>query len=202
MYYKIVSEPYFDGMNASLCESMLKNMIHEMEFEHSIVPRECLTFVFGTKAFEELEMRYFKVLMPQLDIFKPSNNPSQLLGIDCLIDPKIPPTQIILEYRKDKFIMPPKDIFRYDKITLTPPFTKPEIKKVIFAPPATIVIWKDGTKTVVKQQEFNLFAVGTWGDRFDKEKGLAMAMCKKVFGTNKSQSNYYDIFKQWIQEDK
>lgn len=39
------------------------------------------------------------------------------------------------------------------------------IKNVIFAPPATIVYWSDGSKTVVKCSE---------KDVFDPEKGLAM----------------------------
>lgn len=47
------------------------------------------------------------------------------------------------------------------------------IKKVIFNNPATIVIWADGTKTVVKRQK---------GDRYDKEKGLAMAFVKRTMG--------------------
>lgn len=49
----------------------------------------------------------------------------------------------------------------------------PGIKKVIFNDPATIVIWEGGTKTVVKCME---------GETFDKEKGLAMAICKKLYG--------------------
>lgn len=66
-----------------------------------------------------------------------------------------------------------------------------EIKKVIFNEPATIVLWNDGTKTVVK----------THGkEKFDPEKGLAMAVSKKVLGTNKSGSNYYDVFQKWIPE--
>ena len=63
------------------------------------------------------------------------------------------------------------------------------IKDVIFNDPATIVLWKDGTKTVVKCQE---------NDTFSKETGLAMAICKKFFG---NKSNYNDVFKQWIKED-
>ena len=62
------------------------------------------------------------------------------------------------------------------------------IKKVIFKDPATIVLWKDGTKTVVK---------ANGGDKFDKEKGLAMAVAKKSLGNN---YEYYDIFKKWIKE--
>lgn len=66
----------------------------------------------------------------------------------------------------------------------------PGIDKVIFSGPATIVFWNDGTKTVVKAQE---------GELFDPEKGLAMAISKKVFG---NQGNYFEEFKKWIPEEK
>lgn len=46
-------------------------------------------------------------------------------------------------------------------------------EKVIFNKPATIVIWNDGRKTVVKCQK---------GDRYDPEKGLAMAYIKRLCG--------------------
>lgn len=60
------------------------------------------------------------------------------------------------------------------------------IKDVIFNPPATIVFWMDGTKTVVKDQ----------GEVFyDPEKGMAMAVAKKAFG---NQGNYYNQFKKYI----
>lgn len=64
--------------------------------------------------------------------------------------------------------------------------TLPKIKNVIFNKPATIVIWSDGTKTVVKTQD---------KERFNKEKGLAMAIAKKALG---NQGNYYDEFKKWL----
>ena len=47
------------------------------------------------------------------------------------------------------------------------------IKDVIFKDPATIVFWTDGTKTVVKCRN---------GDKWDAEKGLAMACAKKLMG--------------------
>ena len=60
------------------------------------------------------------------------------------------------------------------------------IKDVIFNPPATIVLWMDGTKTVVKDQ----------GEVFyDPEKGMAMAVAKKAFG---NQGNYYNQFKKYL----
>lgn len=62
----------------------------------------------------------------------------------------------------------------------------PEITRVIFNKPATIVFWADGTKTVVKSQG---------KEKYDKEKGLAMAISKKVLG---NEGNYYDIFKKFL----
>lgn len=66
------------------------------------------------------------------------------------------------------------------------------IKNVVFSGPCTIVMWSDGDKTIVRCDN----------EYFDKEKGLAMAIVKKFFGTNESKSNYNDIFKKWIQEEK
>ena len=60
-------------------------------------------------------------------------------------------------------------------------FTK--IKRVIFSDPATIVFWEDGTKTVVKAHN----------EDFDPEKGLAMAVCKRLYG-----DKYHRIFKDAI----
>ncbi len=68
--------------------------------------------------------------------------------------------------------------------------TKLVIDNVIFNDPATIVFWNDGTKTVVKCQE---------GDIFDKEKGLSMAICKKLSGNTGS---FNKIFKRWIPESE
>lgn len=64
----------------------------------------------------------------------------------------------------------------------------PEIENVIFNGPATIVLWANGDKTVVKCGP---------DDVFDKEKGLAMAISKYIMGTNKTKSNFNDIFKKW-----
>ena len=64
------------------------------------------------------------------------------------------------------------------------------IEKVIFNNEATIVIWNDGKKTIVKCQE---------GETFDKEKGIAMAICKRALGNSPYFNNY---FKKWISEAK
>ena len=63
------------------------------------------------------------------------------------------------------------------------------ITKVIFSDPCTIVIWADKTKTVVRTQN---------GEKFDPEKGLAMAIAKKALG---NKGSYFDVFKWWIKEE-
>lgn len=46
----------------------------------------------------------------------------------------------------------------------------PKVEKVIFQKTHTIVLWKNKTKTIVNCSE----------EDFDKEKGLAMAIAKKI----------------------
>lgn len=72
-------------------------------------------------------------------------------------------------------------------VRITREYTNPdyEIKNVIFNPPATIVFWDDGTKTVVKAQN---------GEYFDPEKGLSMAIAKKHFG---NKGHYFEVIKKW-----
>ena len=64
------------------------------------------------------------------------------------------------------------------------------IRKVIFNDPATIVFWSDNTKTVVKCGP---------EDTFDMEKGLAMAIVKKMAGND---NRFHKVFKQWCKPDK
>ena len=59
------------------------------------------------------------------------------------------------------------------------------IKDVIFNDPATIIIWKDGTKTVVKAQD----------EPFDKEKGFAIAIIKHLCG---DKGNYNNLFRKFV----
>lgn len=59
------------------------------------------------------------------------------------------------------------------------------VKKVIFNDPCTIVIFKDGTKEIVRSRA---------GDKFDKEVGLAMALMNKQFGSRTK-------FKKFVEND-
>ena len=64
------------------------------------------------------------------------------------------------------------------------------IRKVIFNDPATIVLWSDGTKTVVKCGP---------EDSYDMEKGLAMAIVKKMAGND---NRFHKVFKQYTKKKK
>lgn len=64
------------------------------------------------------------------------------------------------------------------------------IRKVIFNDPATIVLWSDGTKTVVKCGP---------EDTFDMEKELAMAIIKKMAGND---NRFHKVFKQYTKKKK
>lgn len=60
------------------------------------------------------------------------------------------------------------------------------IKDVIFSDRVTIILWKDGTKTMVRAGK---------RENYDPEKGFAMAVCKKMFG---NEGNYYEVFKKYV----
>ena len=60
-------------------------------------------------------------------------------------------------------------------------------ERVIYNDPATIVFWKDGTKTVVKCME---------GDTYNPEVGLAMCVCKKLYG-----SKYHKFFRYYAPKE-
>lgn len=91
----------------------------------------------------------------------------------------------ISEALKHKQMAMQKIFNPYPKAT----FFMPEIEKVIFNDPATIVFWKDGTKTVVKAQN----------EAYDPEKGLAMAISKKALGNKR---DYYIPFKKLLKKFK
>jgi hypothetical protein len=86
-----------------------------------------------------------------------------------------------------------KEMYNYwNKLFGTAPYKLThQINNVIFNPPATIVFWSDGTKTIAKCEPC---------DKFDKEKGLMMAILKKEH----KASDIIDVFDKYIytKEDK
>ena len=64
------------------------------------------------------------------------------------------------------------------------------IKQVIFSGPKTIILWKDGTKTIATCGE---------GDHYDKYVGFCAAVTKKMFG---STTKVKKILDKYVKEDK
>lgn len=79
---------------------------------------------------------------------------------------------------------------RKDENTMKPAMNP--IEKVIFNGPATIVFWKDGTKTVVKYQDV---------DKADPEKGLAMAIAKHYLCDICGLKRYDGVFKKYLPKE-
>ena len=86
------------------------------------------------------------------------------------------------------FRMPKSDMASIMKSTKSNDILKPE--RVIYNDPATIIIWNDKTKTVVKAHD---------GDQYDPVVGFLLCVMKKFYG-NKSKFNEilheFDVFGQ------
>lgn len=79
----------------------------------------------------------------------------------------------------------PNTIF-FDEFALRNSAAEFDIEKVIYNGPATIVLWKDGTKTVVKCRK---------GDDFDFEKGLLLCIAKKAYGNT---GKFNDVIRKHV----
>jgi hypothetical protein len=67
---------------------------------------------------------------------------------------------------------------------------RPEIKQVIFNAPATIIVWSDGVKTVVKCQP---------GDTYNPETGFALAYLKRLLGND---NTFNKEINKWVGDVK
>lgn len=115
---------------------------------------------------------------PSKDVIRVSANN---LGID--IDRAIYAAMAIDYSRQSMERAEKNDIVRFGMCRVS-------IRKVIFNDPATVVLWSDGTKTVVKCGP---------EDTFDMEKGLAMAIVKKMAGND---NRFHKVFKQYSKKKK
>lgn len=94
-----------------------------------------------------------------------------------------------IEARLKAVMVAPNTLWPKQNTNITPSTKLPAIEKVIFNDPATIIIWKDETKTVVKAHN----------EAYDPEKGFAMAITKKALG---NEGNYFETVKKWVGEVK
>lgn len=67
------------------------------------------------------------------------------------------------------------------------------VKKIIFSGPCTIVLWKDGTKTIARVSD---------GDEFDPEKGVAVCFMKRMLGHTETNKILRTANKQYKEAKK
>ena len=65
-------------------------------------------------------------------------------------------------------------------------------KKIIFSGPCTIVLWRDGTKTMARVTE---------GEEFDPEKGVAICFMKKMLGHTETNKILREAHNQYKEEN-
>ena len=183
--YTIVRYVRRDKINASGMP-IFKEMLNTLEHKFSNINKNDCHWLINPEHFykicETYEMMGFGI--------KRNENGMMINGIDVLftddliVEKEYPLYRIELVYEKPilHHIERRKNMKDINNI--------PEVKKVIFNDPATIVYWKDGTKTVVKCQK---------GDDFDPEKGFAMAFLKKCWG---NKGNFNDKLIKIIKEAK
>ena len=174
----------------------MHNMIYSAEFL-GLIPRRdeynhqigemyyrCITTNSQGKE-ESMIIRIPRVLLDRVEV----NMEHDYFSSEGYIKLKIEPKnniffEIIKEDNMGDFIL---DAFKDIKLVYQlPKFDKDQIKDVIYNDPATIVFWKDGTKTVVKCQK---------GDTYNPELGLAMCIIKKMCD---NKGNYNDVFNKWL----
>ena len=179
---RVFPNSFLQGRDYSWFESLFNNLVEEIR------SRIVGCFMDGQARFVmNREMyRLFYLVAPMIK--GPYWNGIRIeedLTPDCLPLPwnkdEKPKGRILLEYREPVYIpfelterrneMPPRGLKTMEFYFAIPKDLK--IEKVIFNDPATIVLWSDRTKTVVKCQE---------DDTFDPEKGLAMCIAKKTLG--------------------
>lgn len=106
--------------------------------------------------------------VPELDL---------TVGLETISESHVMPWErkITMESRIPQLIFQPPEfnyVFRYG--------IRYKAKKVIFNPPATVVLWEDGTKTVVKCDK---------EEEFNETTGIALCYMKKALGNTSRELN-------------
>ena len=185
----------------NICEAF-RCLIHEEKtvvLKYGLFDASLYEWIIGNDIWKKILETYHMYLYPL------NNNSTQFMDIDIAYVDSDRPNVIILKTKDDNTMKKQlNSIFGLDSIAryCNSDVTSTRIaynnmykntqtsliKNVIFNDPATIIHWNDGSKTVVKCGE---------GEVYDPEKGLAMAISKKVLG---NKGNYYETFKKWLPE--
>ena len=150
---------------------LMNSMYNEMFRKFGDISLDNMRFIVPVRVYECIRRDISYMYLPMVNR---EDDTLYFAGVKVIIDVDLSHDTIKLVYNEEN-IMPTKS-FIFPKI-----YINPYIKKVIFNKPATIVFWSDDTKTIVKCGE---------DDAWDEEKGLAMAVCKKMLGLKEFYKQY------------
>lgn len=167
----------FRGWSFVTFDSLLREMFDNLE-KKMCVPRDIL-YGYGncTILMSPTFYRNFKMVS---DMKKWNGVPIYVDYALCAEREDV--AKVCLIYDKPEEIkMPPfENTFRDLKLYYCPDLMLPHIKEVKFNGPATIVFWRDGTKTVVKHDGKG---------RKDKKQAILYAFIRKIYGEGKPYHN-------------
>ena len=118
-----------------------------------------------------------------------SNVPDGLLTISEFVCG----SERVIRVKECDFVFSPDWLVEADECKFEVKVSEGRIKDVKFSGPATIVFWTDGTKTVVKCRK---------GDKFDPEKGIAMACAKKLLGNEDGYHKEIAKYAKTVKKDE
>lgn len=162
----------------------MAEVFRRAENEVDIAKRRLLNDIYGVKA-----VNYPEDFIANLkETIKKANNP---YGLSCHneaygIEIDRLNSEILRQYGLSAELCKPNVVACIKEETTMNCDIRSNIKDVIFSDRVTIVLWKDGTKTMVRAGKH---------ENYDPEKGFAMAVCKKMFG---NEGNYYEVFKKYV----
>lgn len=166
----------------------MAEVFRRAEHKVDLAKRRLLNSIYGIKAVNYPEDYPEDFIANLKETMKKANRPWELsdynkangIEIDCLN------SGILRQFCLPTELCKPNVVACIKEETTMNCDIRSNIKDVIFNYPATIILWKDGTKTIVKAGK---------NDKYDPEKGFAMAIAKKMFG---NEGNYYEVFKEYI----
>lgn len=173
-----------DGKKFILLDGFMKEVFRRAENEVNIAKKKLLNDIYGVKS-----VNYPEDFIANLkETMKRANGLYGLSGYNGVYGMEIDHlnSEILRQYCLPTELCKPNVVACIKEETTMNCDIRSNIKDVIFNYPATIILWKDGTKTIVKAGK---------NDKYDPEKGFAMAIAKKMFG---NEGNYYEVFKEYI----
>lgn len=193
-YYKIsIGDPMIreierrmvlGGKKFILLDGFMEEVFRRAENEVNIAKRKLLNDIYGVKSVNYPE-EYIANLK---ETMKKANGLYGLSGYNEVYGVEIGRlnSEILRQYCLPTELCKPNTVACIKEKTTMNYDIRSNIKDVIFSDRVTIILWKDGTKTMVR--------VGK-REPYDPEKGFAMAVCKKMFG---NEGNYYEVFKKYV----